>query len=125
MRFDPSILTPNPAGRRPILAIMESALDAVDPFQATCLVLRRDGDLLSVAGRSYDLKRYRRLLVVGAGKAGAPMAQAVEAVIGDHISDGLVVVKHGHGGHTKHVEIVEASHPRPDDAGVAAGDRIL
>ncbi len=125
MRFDPSILASNPAEREPILAVLEAALDAVDPFQATRRILERDGDTLTVAGRSYDLKRYRRILVVGAGKAGAPMTQAVEDVLSDRISDGLVVVKTDHSAPTTRVEIVEASHPRPDAAGVAAGERIL
>jgi hydroxypyruvate reductase len=125
MCFDPSVLTPNPSTRQPILAVLEAALAAVDPFQATRALLVRDGNILTVAGRRYDLVRYRRLLVVGAGKAGAPMTQAVEAVLGDRISDGLVVVKTGHSAPTHYVEIVEASHPRPDAAGVAAGERIL
>jgi hydroxypyruvate reductase len=63
--------------------------------------------------------------VIGAGKAGAPMARAVEARLGDRLTGGLVVVKHGHGGPTARVEIVEAGHPVPDSAGVAAGARIL
>src|SRR5215204_2043445 len=125
MRFDPAILAPNPKRREPILAVLEAALSAVDPFAATRDVLVRSGDTLTVAGRSYDLTRYRRIIVVGAGKAGAPMTQAVEAVLGDRISAGLVVVKTGHNALTHHVEIVEASHPRPDAAGVAAGARIL
>ena len=73
----------------------------------------------------YDLAAFRRVWVVGAGKAGAPMAQALEEVLGDRIDGGLVVVKTGHGGRTQHVEITEASHPMPDAAGIAAGQRIL
>jgi hydroxypyruvate reductase len=125
MRFDPSILIPNREGRWPLLDILEAALDAVDPFLATQAVLERKGDWLMVADRRYDLGSYRRVLVVGAGKAGAPMTQAVEAVLGDRIGEGLVVVKTGHSAPTHHVEIVEAAHPRPDAAGVAAGQRIL
>ncbi len=125
MRFDPSILIPNPAARQPILAILEAALDAVDPYKATRAILERNGDTLTVAGQSYDLSQHRRILVVGAGKAGAPMAQAVESVLGDRISEGLVVVKTDHSAPTQQVEITEASHPRPDAAGVAAGERIL
>lgn len=125
MGFEPSILTPNLQGRQPIIAILKAALQAVDPFQATRAMLERRGNLLIVEGREYDLNRYQRVLVVGAGKAGAPMAQAVEAVLGDRISDGLVVVKTDHSAPTKHIEIAEASHPRPNDAGVAAGKRIL
>jgi len=123
--FDPSILLPNRESREPILNILKVALDAVDPFLATRAVLERKGELLTVAGRHYDLVSFSRVIVVGAGKAGAPMVRAVEAVLGDHISDGLVVVKSGHSATTQHVEIVEASHPRPDAAGVAAGQRIL
>jgi hydroxypyruvate reductase len=125
MRFDPSILAPNPAHRAAIVAVLEAALDAVDPYQATLAVLRRDDDTLLVAGQSYDLRRYRRVLVVGAGKAGAPMSQAIEHVLRDRLSAGLVVVKTGHGAPTQRIEIVEAGHPRPDEAGVAAGQRIL
>ena len=125
MRFDPSILTHNAATRTPIVAVLEAALDAVDPYQATLAALVRGGDTLTVAGQSYDLRRYHRVMVVGAGKAGAPMSQAVEHVVGDRLSAGLVVVKTGHSAPTRQIEIVEASHPRPDAAGVAAGQRIL
>ena len=98
---------------------------AVDPYQATRAFLAREGDLLTAGPQRYDLRRFRRVLVVGAGKAGAPMAQAVEAVLGDRIDAGLVVVKTGHGGPTQRIEIAEAAHPRPDAAGVEAGRRIL
>ena len=53
------------------------------------------------------------------------MAQAVETVLGERISAGLVVVKTDHSAPTTRVEIVEATHPVPDAAGVAAGQRIL
>ncbi|HXF61954.1 MAG TPA: DUF4147 domain-containing protein, partial [Caldilineaceae bacterium] len=119
--FQLEVLTPAPAARAPILAILEAALAAVDPYQATRAFLAREGDLLTAGPQRYDLRRLRRVLVVGAGKAGAPMAQAVEAVLGERIDAGLVVVKTGHGGPTQRIEIVEAAHPRPDMAGVEAG----
>ncbi len=125
MRFDDTILTPDPERRGRIVRVLEAALAAVDPAAATQAVLARNGDLLTVAGTRYDLNRYRRLIVLGAGKAGAPMTQAVEAVLGDRIHAGLVVVKDGHGGPTQTVEIAEAGHPRPNAAGVRAGERIM
>ena len=125
MRFDPSILTPNVAARTPIVAVLEAALDAVDPYQATLAALRREGDTLTVAGHAVDLRRFRRILVIGAGKAGAPMSQAVEHVLGDRLTQGLVVVKTGHSAPTRQIELVEAGHPRPDEAGARAGQRIL
>ena len=92
MPFDPSILRPD-ARREEIVSVLQAALDAVDPFKAVRKALHRDGNTLTVGGRRYDLARYRRVLVIGAGKAGAPMAQAVEDVLDDVLSDGLVVVK--------------------------------
>ncbi|MFN5157931.1 MAG: glycerate kinase [Betaproteobacteria bacterium] len=68
-----------------------------------------------------------RLLVVGAGKASAAMARAVE----DHWAGeasrlgGLVVTRYGHGVPCRHVEIVEAAHPVPDAAGLDAARRML
>ena len=125
MPFDPSILEPNPAKRRTILPILEAALRAVDPFVAVQRTLRRDADTLIVHDRTYDLTRYQRIFILGAGKAGAPMAQAVEAVLDDRIEAGLVVVKSEHGGPTERVRIAEAGHPVPDQAGVRAGQEIL
>lgn len=124
-RFNPAILNNNVAARQPLLAILEAALAAVDPSAAVCAQMQRSGDSLRVAGKAYDLAAYRHIYVVGAGKAGAPMTRAVEAVLGDCLTGGVVVVKHGHGGSTAKIEIVEASHPVPDAAGVAAGERIL
>ena len=63
-------------------------------------------------------------VVVGAGKASAAMAQALEAYWQGPLS-GLVVTRYGHGVPCKHIEIVEAAHPVPDEAGVAAAQRIL
>ena len=125
MRFASSLLTPNPVVRDKIVQTLDAALAAVDPRNAVLQVLRRDGDRLTVGDRPYDLHQFARIFVIGAGKAGAPMTQAVEQVLGDRITAGLVVVKTDHGGPTRQVTIAEASHPMPDAAGVAAGQQIL
>jgi glycerate 2-kinase len=65
-----------------------------------------------------------RLIVVGAGKASAAMAQAVERHWGDALS-GLVVTRYGHAVPCERIEIVEAAHPVPDAAGLSAAQRIL
>ncbi len=65
-----------------------------------------------------------RTVVVGAGKAAAKMAKAVE----DHwpgALSGLVVTRYGHGIACRRIEVVEAAHPVPDAAGEAAARRIL
>ena len=65
-----------------------------------------------------------RTIVVGAGKAAAKMARAVEDHWRGHL-EGLVVTRYGHGVPCRHIEVVEASHPVPDAAGQHAAARIL
>jgi hydroxypyruvate reductase len=65
-----------------------------------------------------------RTVVVGAGKAAAAMAKAVEAQWSGELS-GLVVTRYGHGADCQRIEVVEAAHPVPDDAGRYAARRIL
>lgn len=64
-----------------------------------------------------------RLVVVGGGKASARMAEAVETVWGP--CEGLVVTRYGHARPLRGVEIVEAAHPVPDEAGIGATRRML
>jgi hydroxypyruvate reductase len=65
-----------------------------------------------------------RTIIVGAGKAAASMAAAVEAHWNGSL-EGLVVTRYGHGAPCKYIEVVEASHPVPDEAGSKAARRIL
>ncbi len=65
-----------------------------------------------------------RTLVIGAGKAAAAMARAVEDHWPGELS-GLVVTRYGHGVPCERIEVVEAAHPVPDEAGRAAAARIL
>jgi hydroxypyruvate reductase len=67
----------------------------------------------------------RRLLVVGAGKGAAPMAAALEDLLGERITQGQVIVKEGHGLPLKHIRLVEASHPVPDERGERATHELL
>ena len=68
-----------------------------------------------------------RIIVIGAGKASAAMAQAVEAHwCGDKSRlGGLVVTRYGYAVPCTHIEIVEAAHPVPDAAGQTAAERML
>jgi glycerate 2-kinase len=64
-----------------------------------------------------------RVLVIGAGKASARMAEAVEAAWGP--CEGLVITRYGYGRPCRGIEIVEAAHPVPDAAGAIATERML
>ena len=64
-----------------------------------------------------------RIIVVGAGKASARMAEAVETVWGS--CEGIIITRYGYGRPTKGIQIIEASHPVPDENGVIATKKIL
>jgi glycerate 2-kinase len=123
-----SILTARPGlegeRRRQIVAVLCAALGAVDPAAAVRRVVRCSGTTLWVGERCYDLRALRRIVVVGAGKAGAPMAQAIEQILGDRISAGQVNVKYGYVLPTATLRLQEAGHPIPDEAGVAGARAI-
>lgn len=111
--------------------VFRAAVDAAEPRRAVASHLRVAGDRLGVktptGERWVDLPPAGagRILVVGAGKGSAPMAQAVEEVLGDRVWGGAVCVKDGHGTPLERVALFEASHPVPDERGTEAAARIL
>lgn len=107
------------------LDLLQAALAAVDPAAAIRRFVAREGDLLRVGDRLYDLRQYERIFVVGGGKAGAPMAQAIEEILGDRITAGLVNVKYGYTAPTRLIELNQAGHPIPDEKGVAGTQRMV
>ena len=111
--------------RQDALSVFHSALAAVDPEEAVRRHLRIEAGTLSVGSQSYELNAFERILVVGAGKAVAPMAKALEDLLGDRITAGMLVVKDGHGLPLTKIRIQEAGHPVPDERGVAGTLEIL
>jgi hydroxypyruvate reductase len=100
------------AARALLRDLFDAALAAARP--ATCLAPYID-KLQPPKGRT---------IVIGAGKASAAMARAVEERW-QHPLQGLVVTRYGYGEVCKKIEIVEAAHPVPDEKGRAAAGRIL
>jgi glycerate 2-kinase len=110
-----------PLLRRQALSIFRAALQAADPVTA----VKRHLEKLDFAG-------YRHIYVIGAGKAGASMAVAVERILGKRITQGLINVKDGHvvrnkAGHVanlRRIQLNQCGHPVPDARGVAGAQRI-
>lgn len=102
------------APREALLESFQRALLAADPVRAFTRIRPRQ-----TKGRT---------VVVGAGKASAHMAHALEKVWpGDALQklSGLVLTRYGHGVACEQIEVVEAAHPVPDDAGFDAARRVL
>lgn len=106
------------------MAILKAALKAADPMEAVAAQFSRDSDTLRAGGRKYPLKTFRRVFVVGTGKASAAMAVPVERALGSRITGGLINVKYGHLAKLKRIALNECGHPVPDEAGVAGAQRI-
>jgi glycerate-2-kinase len=109
----------------PLIDIFNAALAAVDPYHAVIKNITFEKNCLHTAGAAYELDAFSRVLVVGAGKAAARMALAIEDALGDRITEGLIVVKEGHTAPLKIIKQVEASHPVPNEAGVEGTKRIV
>jgi glycerate 2-kinase len=110
---------------RPLLKkLIGRGLAAVDAHAAVARAISRHGEELVIGRRRYDLRRYERVVVVGAGKATASMAWAVERKLGPRLQSGFVVVKYGHGLPTKRIVVAEAGHPIPDQSGQRAAARF-
>jgi len=117
-----------PTLRRDALAIFKAALKAADPAEAIRRHVSISGSIFEVGRKHYDLERYRRVVVLGAGKASARMAETLERLLGRRISLGLINTKYGHGARVKRgvkrIELHECGHPVPDAAGVEGSRRI-
>lgn len=87
--------------------------------------MRVTGNTLHVGDVNYALDDFKRIFLMGAGKASAPMAKALEDLLGDRLTSGLIVTKYGHTVLLKRTELVEAGHPIPDRAGLDGAERLL
>jgi len=99
-------------------AIFDAGLSAVDPEVSVRRSVRRKGRDLWVRSQRYSLRRGTRIYVIGGGKACAPMAKALEKVLGDALTEGLIIVKYGHALNLEKTRVIEAGHPVPDEAGL-------
>lgn len=111
--------------RRDARAILQRAILAADPGLCVEKAMNVQCDRLLVGGAVYNLDDYDEILVVGAGKAAVPMAEAVERTLPGRIGGGLVSTKYGHGRPLQQVEVNECGHPMPDEPGLAGAQRIM
>lgn len=100
-------------GERQLLELLfEAAVKAADPLNG----IRKHLPQPPANGRT---------VVVGAGKGAAQMAAALETLWNGPALSGVVVTRYGYGCETKTIEIIEAAHPVPDEAGLAASRRLM
>jgi glycerate-2-kinase len=105
--------------------IFTHSVEAVHPSQLIHQAVKLNANKLHIAGQQIDVETINHIYVVGAGKATAPMAEALEEIVGDFIKEGIILVKHGHTLPLRKIETIEAGHPVPDEPGVKGTQAML
>lgn len=95
--------------------IIEHAIRAADPYEATSKLVHVEGNFLHICSRQYNLRVLKNIFILGAGKATQGIALALEEILGDYITEGVVILKNGEINHLKRIRVVYASHPIPDE----------
>jgi glycerate 2-kinase len=111
--------------RRIALQSLEAALNAVDPYKILKSRISMKDSIIAVDGYSFDLKRYKRVYMIGGGKASGQMADALSRALDRRITRGIVNVPHGSERTIGTIELHGASHPIPDEAGVKGTTEML
>lgn len=103
--------------------ILEAGYAAIDTGTAIGKTVRVDGETLHVGDAMFDLTRYDRLLVVAFGKCAADAAVALENILGDRITDGIVIDIRS-GTPLKRLSFRAATHPLPSKQNIAATGNV-
>jgi len=113
--------------RKLALKALNVSIETVDPKRIVQSKVKIKGETLTIDGFKLSLRRFKRVTVVGAGKASGAMAEAFERVLSDRITRGLVNVLEGTRSnfHTDRIELQEASHPVPSGKNTEATERML
>lgn len=105
--------------------IFWAGVEAVQPNQLLRHHIAISEGILTICGHTYSLSEVRHIYVVGAGKASAAMANAIENILGSYISTGLVTTKYQHTLPLNTIKIRESAHPVPDENCVEAVQETL
>jgi glycerate 2-kinase len=111
--------------RATVLDLAEVALAALSPSAGLRRTVRLDGENLAAGGRSYDLAAVDRLVVLGAGKATAQVAMALEGLLGPRLDGGVVVVPHATATSMRRLTVLPGEHPVPGPASVTGARALL
>lgn len=106
--------------REDAIRIAHCALEAANPYNKVYELVHLDGDILQVGAERFDLSACGRIYVLGAGKATFPMAKALDEILGERITDGVIIVKEPQDGELHHMKLRYGGHPVPNESGHAA-----
>jgi len=108
--------------RKLTLEIAEAGLSAINTERVILDSVKLENNILSIMGESFDLSKFKKIKVVGFGKASCDAAVALEKVLGNKIQEGVVI-----GLQKKTCDFIETfvgTHPSPSDANIEPGKKI-
>ncbi len=114
--------------RNAVSEIFQNVLREVNPERLVREAIELDRGAVVVRGVRYELGSSGRVVVLGVGKSAIGMARGVESVLGERLDHGLIVTKAGlavENTGLRRTEVLEASHPIPDQSSIDAGNRLL
>lgn len=116
---------PERRARAMLLGAIDAVLDRLNPLRLIKDQLHLDGSMLLIGPHRFDLQRFNRVFVIGAGKASASMAAAMNEILGRRIEGGLINVIAGEHGRCGNIILNPTAHPEPDAAGLAGAQQML
>jgi hydroxypyruvate reductase len=122
--FWTSSLRLSPEGGR-ITRVLSAAIKGIDPGMAVTRNVIRNGDMLTISGRVYDLRSFHRVILLGMGKASLAMSVALANILADRLSDGLVISKQPSLSFYSPMTLLIGGHPVPDEHSLEAGKKTI
>jgi glycerate-2-kinase len=107
------------------LQSLQYAVNKVDPTHLLNAKIQVQKGILKIENHQYNLSEFSHVYIVGGGKASGKMAQAMEELLGPHLTAGVVIVPYGAKQKTRLIKIQEANHPVPDQNGVEGTKQIV
>lgn len=105
---------------------LNATLEAVDPKFIIHSQVKVKDNTLKIGNLSLNLDEFKKIFVVGGGKASGCMAEALEEILGDRIKEGIINVPYAcPPSKTRKIKLQHASHPIPDISGVKGASQML
>ena len=114
-----------PKPRKDANLIIQHIIDCTYPANAVGSFVSLDGSSLAVGDLSLNLDEFSSVHVLASGKGACPMAGAIENILGDRITGGLVSTKYGHTRELATLPILEAAHPIPDENSIKCAEESM
>lgn len=113
------------AERKIILEVVERVLEEVNYYNLIKRSVRLENSILKIMDKTFNLEQFEKIYFIAGGKSSSYMAKAFEEILGEKISEGIVIEKRGYSSIGLKLPIVYGGHPLPDEESVRGGEKIV